>query len=144
MSDVNIHISVGSGADAGSGTGSGGAAVQTVAGTEPARPMALAELQFGGGGESPPKPLLPEELATASVSSGGSSTPAPMTIEQLQGSVAAGAPEPGAFGSLVETGSGMPTPSLELLGEVAESAPPRPMSPEELRAPGTSGKPSKK
>ncbi len=143
MSDVNVHISVGSGTNASSGAGSRGAAVQTTAEAEPARPMALEELQFGGGGEAPPRPLLPEELTTASVSSGGSSIPVPMAIEQLQGSVAAGAPEPSAFGSLLEAGAGLPTPSLELLGQAAESAP-GPLSPEELGSPGTPGKTAKK
>ena len=137
MSDVNIHISVGSGAVA----GAGGAAVQTVAEAEPARPMALEELQFGGGGQAPPTPLLPEELASATVSSGGGSIPAPMAIEQLQGSVAVSAPEPSSFGSL-EALAGLPTPSLEQVEAIGSV--PEPMSPEELGTPVTQGKTTKK
>ena len=143
MSDVNIHISVGSGTVA----GSGGAALQTAAETEPGRPMALEELQFGGGGQAPPTPLSPEELTTLTVSSGGGSTPTPMAIEQLQGSVAVSAPEPSPFGSL-EALAGLPTPSLAQLEAVGSA--PEPMSPEELarlgggEAPGAPGKIAKK
>ncbi|HKO60729.1 MAG TPA: hypothetical protein VJV03_06175 [Pyrinomonadaceae bacterium] len=145
MSDVNIHVSFGSEGEAGSSAGSRAAAVQSAAETEPARPMALEELTFGGGGEAPPTPLSAEELSTSSASSSGSSTPpVPMAIEQLQGSVASAAPEPSAFGSLVEAeAGGIPTPSLQALAETVEGAAPRPMSPEDLGT-GATGKNPKK
>lgn len=140
MSDVNINISVGPGAVTSLGASSG-AAVTTAAETEAARPMALEELQFGGGGQAPPQPLLPEELTAATVSSGEGSTPAPMAIEQLQGGLEVSAPEPSSLGSL-EAFAGLPTPSLRPL-EAMGSAP-GPLSPEELGTPGSPGKNAKK